>query len=59
MASGYPSQHLEAYIRINIGSEPPTKIEPDLRKVRGYHHLKEPREAMKDLNRQENIIKVA
>ena len=35
------------------------EIEPKLRIVRGYRHLKELREAMKNLNFKENIIKVA
>jgi transposase-like protein len=35
------------------------EIEPKLRTVRGYRHLRELREAMKDLNFKENIIKVA
>ncbi len=35
------------------------EIEPKLRIVRGYRHLKELREAMKNLNVKENIIKVA
>ena len=35
------------------------EIEPNLRTVRGYRHLKELREAMKNLNFKENIIKVA
>jgi hypothetical protein len=32
------------------------EIEPKLRVVRGYRHLKELREAMKNLNLKENII---
>lgn len=35
------------------------EIEPNLRTVRGYRHLKALREAMKNLNFKENIIKVA
>jgi hypothetical protein len=35
------------------------EIDPKLRIVRGYRHLRELREAMKDLNFKENIIKVA
>ena len=35
------------------------EIEPKLRIVRGYRHLKELREAMKNLSFKENIIKVA
>jgi hypothetical protein len=35
------------------------EIEPKLRAVIGYRHLRELREAMKDLNFKENIIKVA
>jgi hypothetical protein len=35
------------------------EIEPNLRAVLGYRHLRELREAMKDLNFKENIIKVA
>jgi transposase-like protein len=35
------------------------EIEPKLRTVRGYRHLRELREAMKDLNFKENIIQVA
>jgi putative transposase len=35
------------------------EIEPKLRVVRGYRHLKELREAMRNLNVKENIIKVA
>ena len=35
------------------------EIEPKSRIVRGYRHLKELREAMKNLNFKENIIKVA
>ncbi len=35
------------------------EIEPKLRIVRGYRHLRELREAMKNLNYEENIIKVA
>ena len=35
------------------------EIEPKLRIVRGYRHLRELREAMKNLNFKENIIKVA
>jgi light-regulated signal transduction histidine kinase (bacteriophytochrome) len=34
------------------------EIEPKLRTVGGYRHLRELREAMKDLNFKENIIKV-
>ena len=34
------------------------EIEPKLRVVRGYRHLKELREAMKDLTVKANIIKV-
>jgi putative transposase len=34
------------------------EIEPKLRTVSGYRHLRELREAMKDLNFKENIIKV-
>ena len=34
------------------------EIEPKLRTVRGYRHLRELREAMKDLNFKENINKV-
>ncbi|MDP6426175.1 MAG: hypothetical protein QF443_04220 [Dehalococcoidia bacterium] len=35
------------------------EIEPNLRTVRGYRHLKELRRAMKGLNHKENIVKVA
>ena len=35
------------------------EIEPKLRIVRGYRHLRELREAMKNLNYEENIIRVA
>ena len=35
------------------------EIEPKLRTVGGYRHLRKLREAMKDLNFKENIIKVA
>ena len=35
------------------------EIEPKLRAVGGYRHLRKLREAMKDLNFKENIIKVA
>jgi DNA-binding sugar fermentation-stimulating protein len=35
------------------------EMEPKLKTVRGYRHLRELREAMKDLNFKENIIKVA
>ena len=35
------------------------EIEPESRIVRGYCHLKEPGEAVKNLNFKENIIKVA
>ena len=35
------------------------EIEPKLRAVIGYRHLREIREAMKDLSFKENIIKVA
>jgi putative transposase len=35
------------------------EIEPKLRTVSGYCHLRDFREAMKDLNFKENIIKVA
>ena len=34
------------------------EMEPKLKTVRGYRHLRELREAMKDLNFKENIIKV-
>jgi len=35
------------------------EIEPKLRTLGGYRHLRELREAMKNLNFKENIIKVA
>ena len=35
------------------------EVEPQLRTLSGYRHLIELREAMKDLNFKENIIKVA
>ena len=35
------------------------EIEPKLRTVRGYRHLRELRDAMRDLNYKENIVKVA
>ena len=35
------------------------EIEPKLKTVRGYRYLRELREAMKNLNFKENIIKVA
>ena len=35
------------------------EVEPKLRTVRGYRHLRELRETVKDLNFKENIIKVA
>ena len=35
------------------------EIEPKLRTVRGYRHLRELRDAMRNLNYKENIVKVA
>jgi len=37
----------------------PQELEPELRTVLGYRHLKELRRAMNDLNYKENIFNVA
>ena len=34
------------------------EIEPKLRAIRGYRHLRELKRAMKHLNHKENIVKV-